>query len=361
MALVRFAGQQISIAAEEASPMIAAGQLIWDNRDRIYRVSKAAYGKIRRLFQNRRSGNHSVRMISWKRHKGYRERMDPRIGTIRRKYNLKAISRKVNKMNCKINQSVGLHVYRAFYTKKLPVTKQQQYCVVQNINSVSDCENQLANLEYYDPSAPTALVTADGTSGAYSKKFCYDSYVEKQQLRNNSIYPVRVTVYLLRCRSDTSLTPLQTWQNGIADVYNSGGVTTETFPLSYPSDSPIFKKLWRILKKHTFVLQPGRQRTVSAIIPRFTYDPAIVDSQSDAYQTGVKSSCWMYVVEGLPSHDSTTNTLIGTGAGSVDILAKRTVRITYDAGANITRYFLVDSQGTVTTQQTTNKPEAIIQ
>lgn len=277
------------------------------------------------------------------------------------RYRLRKIAKRVNKMSCKINQGIGELIYRELYTRRITAPVKLQNVTENSLCTTTVAENILSTLEYLDTSTPGALATVPGNSGTFSKKFCFERYRDKHQIRNNGIRPVRVTVYMCRVKADTTTSPANAWSQGIADVYQDPATMNNTHCLSYPTDSDVFTDQWKIHRKVSFVLQPGRQRTLAFALPRFVYDPAIADSHTDVYQKAFGGAAWLYVVEGLPTHDSTAPALISSNAGEIDILAERVVRVTYDAGANIKRYRLVDNQGTVTTQQTANKPEAVVQ
>lgn len=204
-------------------------------------------------------------------------------------------------------------------------------------------ETVLSELRYYNPSSPTALVQADGASGSYQKDFLFTSVYHKLHVRNNYQVPVDVTIYKIRLKGDTSITPLTSFTNGLADVGNPGSSS----PLVYLSDSEQFKELYTIEQSKSFRLSPGSTRTMSQSLKNLLYDPSARDSHTLTYQRAHRNMWFIVRVEGVVGHDSTLSE-IGVLEAGVDILVDRTFRVKYPAGADIKWIVVNDSSDTFT-------------
>lgn len=204
-------------------------------------------------------------------------------------------------------------------------------------------ETILGQLRYYNPSAPTSLVTADGSSGTYQKDFLFTSIYHKIHLRNNYQVPADVTVYKVRLKGDTSIAPLTAFTNGLADVGNPGSSS----PLVYLTDSEQFKELYSIESSKSFRLSPGAARTMSQSLKNLLYDPSARDSHTVTYQRAHRNMFFIVRVEGVVGHDSSIAEY-GVLQAGVDILIDRTFKVKYPAGADIKWIVVNDSSDTFT-------------
>lgn len=204
-------------------------------------------------------------------------------------------------------------------------------------------ETILGQLRYYNPSAPTSLVTADGSAGSYQKDFLFTSIYHKIHLRNNYQVPADVTVYKVRLKGDTSIAPLTAFSNGLADIGNPGSSS----PLVYLTDSEQFKELYSIESSKSFRLSPGATRTMSQSLKNLLYDPSARDSHTVTYQRAHRNMFFIVRVEGVVGHDSSIAEY-GVLQAGVDILIDRTFKVKYPAGADIKWIVVNDSSDTFT-------------
>lgn len=208
-------------------------------------------------------------------------------------------------------------------------------------STISKIEVALAQLRYYDTStSPPTLVTRDATAGTFQKEFLIDNSVSTLTLRCNSNVPSIVKVYLCVPKRDTSITPLSAITDGLTDMCN----VSETNVCTYPTDSPLFNDLWKIVKSKSYVLKSGQQCTCSHSEKPFQYDPSLIDEHNLAYQRQYKGHVWLVVQQGTISHDSTTNTNVGIGGTLLDYTIKTKYVVKYSAGADI-KYLYCDSTG----------------
>lgn len=216
-------------------------------------------------------------------------------------------------------------------------------------------ETALSTIQYYNPTAPTNLTTVDGTIGAYSKSYRFNYVKQKFTVRNNYVVPCKTTVYIVVPKSDNSRSPYTCLQDGLNDI----GSPPITFPLIKLTDSPVFSKLWKIVKTKTKVLQAGQEFTVHYKTKSFVYDPSYQDSHSSSYQPKCKSFLTVIRTEGVLGHDTTTAEYAQLNA-DVDFEQLITWDFNYDAGADIRQIKVVDVGATAFTVGgiTSNKPIA---
>lgn len=223
------------------------------------------------------------------------------------------------------------------------------------INAFAEIETVLAQLKYYDPATPGTLVTADGSTGTYSRNFYFKPTYMKITIRNNYQVPCNVRVYQLKVKTDTNMTPETAWLNGLADLSNG---TINDIGM-YPSDSPQFGDFWGVINETTIRLEPGQEKKFSMSSPSFNYDPSISDSHALAYQVDQHVRSMLVSVSGVIGHDSAVTTEFGRLGAGVDIDLYKVYTIDYDAGANLKYIYYSNGYSTFTNGGlVSNKPVA---
>lgn len=206
--------------------------------------------------------------------------------------------------------------------------------------SVSDMETALANLKYYNPSAPTTLVTADATTGSYNKQVHFKSITASLEIRNNYQSDCNLVVYLCKPRDDTSIGPTTAWSNGATDGANVGITDTAV----YPNDFKQFRDLWTAKRVQSSCLNPGQTVKVSHSERDIMFDPSTIDEHNLTYQKYYGNFVFLVVVKGVISHDANLSSQRGLEGVGVDILRKRTAIVNYDAGIGL-EYIHADTTG----------------
>lgn len=255
----------------------------------------------------------------------------------------KGLKNQVRELKRLAESDMGTLTYRERYTSQILSSVNTAATSVIDGNSLTIIERVIAQLRYYDPAAPAALVTADGTTGTYQKEFYVKKCFHKLKLMNNYQVPCEVALYVCRVKDDTSQTPKQSWTNGLADQSN----VNDTSMIVYPTDSGMFNDLWSIALSKKLILQPGDSTAVSFATKPFQYDPSISDSHALTYQTRVKSYSFMIVVKGLYGHD-TAVAEVGALQAGVDTVVTRSYEVRYSAGADIKYVYCVDNSDTFT-------------
>lgn len=250
---------------------------------------------------------------------------------------MKNLSKKVKNMQCLLNASEGELVYRSRSTGALIAGVKAQNALALGAFSGPYYETVLGQLRYYDPTAPSALVTADGTSGTYAKSFCFTSNYAKLALRNNYQVPVKVCVYYCQVKADTAIDPLTAWSNGVADNSN----VSYTSVLSYPTDSDQFNSVWTLQKTDKKQLEPGETLECIHVVPLFDYNPAVADSQTEGYRREDKGFAFLISVQGITGHDTALAQYTSLSCG-IDYTLDRTTKVKYDAGGNVKYIYATD-------------------
>lgn len=201
----------------------------------------------------------------------------------------------------------------------------------------------LQQLRYYDAENPGTLLTAPGTTGSFMKEFYFKKVFNKLLIRNNYQVPCRVAIYNMQVKSDTSITPKTAFTNGLTDV----GAPTSTSPIVYPSDSPQFLDLWKIIKTTKVVLQPGEECVLTHLSKTFSYDPSLVDSHAGLYQPRYAGFAFLIRTEGILGHDTSVDEQ-GILAAGIDWQMDSTLVVEYSAGADIEYVYVTDGSDTFT-------------
>lgn len=216
------------------------------------------------------------------------------------------------------------------------------YTVVSPI-TVSTIETAMANLRYYDPANPATLVTANGSTGTFNRKMLVQSQ-GRILLRNNYTQAVKVSIYVVVPRMDTSIDPDTARTSGLADQGNP----SSSSPMLYPEQVAQFNYLWAIKSVNSKVLRPGQMIKANVGKQYFVYNPAYVDDHSLAYQRDHKAWAYYIRVEGLPVHDAATPTSIGTGYATVEGIYETRLKFFYDAGVELNDISVTNNCAAVT-------------
>lgn len=299
------------------------------------------------------------RVFSGKKRKksGKPSRKAPRVVSRGKFTPMTEMVRRVRDIKCKLDATTGV-AYR---------TKRDIGRVASSANAIGwvdaasfpikfntdDAEEDLSFLQYYDPSNPGTLIVADGDSGLYNRRFCFDFVKSVLTVRNNYQVPCQVRLYTFLVKSDTNLTPIGC-MNQIGDIPGNQSLTQFA---TRPSQVPLLQQLWRQYRLKTKTLWPGQSMSISYTCPRFEYDPQTTDTHADKYQKRAKSFAFLIGVSGVLGH-STDASQVGGLPGGVDWIITRKSKITYDAGSNIIVRNVSDNSDTILGAVVSNKPES---
>lgn len=270
--------------------------------------------------------------------------------TLRRK---KGLKNQVKELKRLAESDMGTHIDRVRETDRTLVASVNQKQFAQaNLINCSKIETALSNLKYYDPTAPTTLVTASAASGSFQKEFLVETAHCKFHFRNNYQIPARVCVYICRPKSDTSIGPFSAFTSGLTDV----GGPSATSPLVYPTDSEQFNDLWTSVKTKKVLLQPGSEFSMTHSAKSFQYDPSYFDSHNLEFIKKYGACAILISVEGVIGHDTTADEQ-GTLLAGIDWYTDCTYKIKYAAGADIKQVVVTNNSDSFTNGPViSNKP-----
>lgn len=242
------------------------------------------------------------------------------------------LKKQVKEIHKKLRADQAYHTYKFRGTDSV-------LCAVNQVSNfeagqfgTGQLETAMANLRYYDPASPATLVTADASTGAYSRDVHVSSVYHKIYLKNNYQTPAYVTVYGCRVKKDTSNSVSNAYTAAITDQSVSGGASTS--PLSFPFEYEDVRSLWDQAKTCRRLLHPGQSLTCTYKSGSFDYHPSLTDLHSLLYQAKNHGFLWVVRVEGDLGHDSAADEQTTLQAG-VDIMFERVVKFIYDAGVNL--------------------------
>lgn len=270
----------------------------------------------------------------------------------------KSIVKKVNELTKAVKADQAYHTYKKFYAyqRLASVGKCDHY--EWDANGAVNLEASVANLRYYDPSAPATLTTANASTGSYSRQVHFKNIYSRMDVMNNYQIPCKVKIYLVKPKGDTTILPLTYYENGITDQVISGG-NRETAGI-FLTDIDVFNEQYSAKVMKDVILQPGASISVSHSSGSFDYDPSLFDSHTLYYQTKFKNFHWIIRIEGLIGHDTTVSTEVGILQAGVDVNHYEKYEIVYDAGVNLNDIYVSDNRDTSFTNGgvVSNKPIA---
>lgn len=254
---------------------------------------------------------------------------------VKRQKNLASQVRQLRRI---AESDMGTHIHRIRNTTRIISAVNGIRMDSKILNSFTNIEAVIAELRYYNPSAPTTLLNASGATGSYQKEFFFKRVYCNVEARNNYQVPCKVTLYLIQSKDDTSIVGSSSITNGLTDV-GSGLVYTDA--LLYPTDSPQFVDLYRIVKSVKAELKPADKLSISVDCGSFQYDPSLSDSHALEFQRRFKDMQVLVRLEGVIGHDSVADEQ-GILQGAVDVVYDTTYEVNYAAGADI-KYITLDN------------------
>lgn len=259
----------------------------------------------------------------------------------------------VRKLQKQVAKDTGTHIHRLRQTgRSLAVVNQVVHTTVV-ANTAALMEIAGTDMKYFDSSLPGTLDDVDIAEGTFSHKVLFDTIYSSLTVTNNYGAPCWCTVYICMPKKDTNKSVGLAYTDGLADV----GSPPVDSQLVYVTDSPVFRNLWKIVKTTRKKLQPGSGYTTSHTSKNVTYDPSLNDTHSDTFQSKDKALVYLIRVEGVLSHDSTSDQQ-GRGKAGVDYEMNRKYIIKYAAGAQLTTIVETDTSDALPLGRVSQKPQA---
>lgn len=270
-----------------------------------------------------------------------------------------SLAKQIKDLQKSVKSDQAYHTYKSATATK--ITTSVGECEHESIlvNTATNMETWMANLRYYDPAVPGTLTTANASTGTYSRVIHFKNINCRLNVRNNYQVPCKLRVYLVKPKSDTNISPITYYANGIGDQVINAGADRQT-SLIYLNDIDVFKEQWSAKVLKDVQLEPGASVVVSHNTGSYDYDPSLVDSHTDAYQTKYKFFGYIIRIEGVMGHDTSVVDQIGLLNCGVDYEYFIKAEIIYDAGVNLNDIYISDTRDTSFTNSgvCSNKPIA---
>lgn len=250
------------------------------------------------------------------------------------------IPKRVRTLEKRMAEDTGVHTERFRDTASCVASANSSCFEGKVLINSSRIESVISGLHFFDVNTPGTLATVDMTLGTFQKDIRIANVYGKLTARNNYQTPVICDVYVIRCKSDTSIEPSTAYTNGLTDV----GAPLSTSTMVFPTDSPQFNDLWDIVKHRRWHLDAGQECSLGCNMGGFVYDPSLFDSHGLSYQTSFKGSVIYVRVQGVIAHDNTISTEQGLIKCGVDYKLDSTWTVKYPAGADI-NYIKVNDNG----------------
>jgi len=148
------------------------------------------------------------------------------------------------------------------------------------VNRGTHIDGYLSELPIYDPST-NSFADKDFRGQASTHKFHVAGVRGRMVLYNNYTNDVVVELRWQIPKHDHGQNPYDSFVSGIADITGNAAVTDRL--VGY-DDSPVYKSLWKCVRKKRVTLKPGKRFFMFFYCRPFEYDPSARDSHSDAYQ-----------------------------------------------------------------------------
>lgn len=181
----------------------------------------------------------------------------------------------------------------------------------------------------------------------------------KMAFTNQSNANAMVTIYDVEYRSDSYSTgdfasPKSAWSYGILREETGGDSPTYNNVGSTPYQSSDFCRCYKVVKVTKLYLDPGKSHIhYYKKIANKMLNNGMCDTSLQ--QTGVRgfSHACLYVCQGMPVNDGTTDTLIAYGSGAIDVVSEKVYEQCYPQ-YGLKRYYYDNNQGTITTEKLMN-------
>lgn len=269
---------------------------------------------------------------------------------------LASLNRQMKMLKTAHNADTANHTHRRIFSGSALSSAQSQFYHQIVINRPSTIEDSCGSFRFFDPTTPTALVTASAVTGTFSRKLNVKNVSASCVFRNNYIVPLHARFYWVSPKDDTTQSPLVSMDNSLQDQMATA--VDRTHPGVYPTDLDMFNSQWNIVKTVNKTIQPGSECELKWNSGNFTYDPSIFDTETDNYQKSCKTVVLMIKIQGVVAHDASGNE--GYTQAGLDYVCTVTSKFEYDAGGVSLNDLTFDNElpTFIGAQITGNKPAA---
>lgn len=249
------------------------------------------------------------------------------------------LGKRVTKVARVLKNTIGIKKFREVFSQSMAIVASNnvEWDSIKLCN-VLGLERALAGLNYFNPLAPATLIVANGTTAEYAQRYDMSGHFTAT-LRNNYQIDLEVWTWMCVPKEQTFQEPHEAVITGLEDA----GITDANSILTYPSDSNVFMKTWRVVPggtKHVFL--KGGSSFECSYGTKWTYDPSVDDQFNEVYYPQFGSVALMVKIRGTLVHDPSSSTTVGLSLGQLDILTEHQYVIKYDAGYSA-RYLVIDN------------------
>lgn len=272
------------------------------------------------------------------------------------------LSRQVKDINYTLKHDMAKHTNRRRATGGSSSLHNDE--TILNLVPISggSIKTAIANLRYYDPSAPGTLVTANAATGTYSRHITIKNIHSTLRIRNNYHVPMRFEMASFTPRGGTNVNCITAVANSKADNFVGGPIGNPTN--LFFSDYEQLKKLYKKEKSSGLrTMNPGSTYEMSFNTGKFDFDPSVFADDPESFQSRFKSLQWLVRHFGELAHDSVNlGTEVGYSGSSLDFEILTNVEIEYDAGTSLNDISVDSNVSTFTTSAVcANKPSVVVQ
>ena len=258
------------------------------------------------------------------------------------------LKKKVRSLNTRVEALNGEMIYRAMgYT--LIESAQNNCSLFQNyVGDKAFVQDSLAELRYYDPQNPSALVNTTFLAGAYSKTITIMSMGLKIRMKANYRVGFRYEAWLVKPRvagADNAGTDWATWSQDA--VY--GQANAEINPNCYPTDIRALMLAWNFKLLKRGEIQPGKSLSLSYYDNKpWTFNDSYIEDAALEFQRNLHCAGILVRLTGPIAHDTTTSSLLGRSRIAAVCECTAHIKMKYDAGADIKYVVINDTPSTFT-------------
>jgi hypothetical protein len=203
------------------------------------------------------------------------------------------------------------------------------------LGTQGDYKTACDSLPMVDPG--TGSVVGVNANGALSNPILIKNAWARVEFRNNWSMPVRLDVYVCKCRNNTNNTPDLSLTNHDDDIQLSGTGNSyqeaATNVVVFPTDLPVFNQKWKIIDHQKSHMQAGDEFQVSWSDKNIKFDPELSEGAATTY---IRGDVYLLIrLQGVVAHDKDITANIGYGDGALDIVRHRRYQVQFDGVFNV--------------------------
>lgn len=331
-----------------------------NRRKRGYYSALAAYGAGAGLLAGSYSGANRSNIAA----KKY-SRKSSKKGSSKGKKTLEKQIKDLSKRVSKNSKELSTHTRRIMSVGDLDRSVNEQNNVVRNLCSLSEVENALANLRYFNESANT-LVTAAGATSGTAMSVTIENVHTTMRYQNAGAQVGDYRIYIMTAKADTSLDPFALWNDADTDQAPTGTANGNRTLDAYVTDLDAVNVMWDVKEFKRGTLHPGEWVEIKDNTGPFKYKNSVADVHGFEYQKSMKGTVAVFQFQPRMVMGVSVATQQGTPASRICYEEHQTYKIRYDAGGKVLNDYSFDTStnssidlAATTTWRAVNKPDAV--